>query len=116
MGIKKFRPITPSLRYKTVLDKVEITEEKPYKPLTKGKTGDSGRGYKGQITMRRRGGGHKRKLRLVDFKRNKYGIPGKVATIEYDPNRSANIALIFYVDGDKRYIIAPESLKVGDKI
>ncbi len=116
MGIKKFRPITPSLRYKTVLDKSEITEDKPYKPLTKGKTGDSGRGYKGQITMRRRGGGHKRLLRLIDFKRNKYGIPGRVATIEYDPNRTANIALIVYADGEKRYIIAPESLKVGDKI
>ena len=116
MGIKKFRPTTPTLRYKTVLDKVEITEEKPFKPLTKGKTGDSGRGFKGQITVRRRGGGHKRKLRLIDFKRNKYGIPGKVVSIEYDPNRSANIALISYVDGEKRYIIAPDSLKVGDKI
>jgi len=116
MGIKKFRPITPTLRYKTVLVKEEITEEKPYKPLTKGKTGDSGRGFKGQVTVRRRGGGHKRKLRLIDFKRNKYGVPGKVVSIEYDPNRSANIALISYVDGDKRYIIAPESLKVNDKI
>ncbi len=116
MGIKKFRPVTPTLRYKTVLDKTELTEDKPFKPLTKGKTGDSGRGFKGQITVRRRGGGHKRKLRLIDFKRNKYGIPGKVVSIEYDPNRSANIALISYADGDKRYIIAPESVKVGDRI
>lgn len=116
MGIKKFRPITPTLRYKTVLDKAEITEDRPFKPLTKGKTGDSGRGFKGQITVRRRGGGHKRKLRLIDFKRNKFGIPGKVVSIEYDPNRSANIALISYIDGDKRYIIAPESVQVGDKI
>ena len=116
MGIKKFRPITPTLRYKTVLDKEEITEEKPYKPLTKGKTGDSGRGFKGQVTVRRRGGGHKRKLRLIDFKRNKYGIPGKVVSIEYDPNRTAYIALISYADGEKRYIIAPEGLKVGDKV
>jgi large subunit ribosomal protein L2 len=116
MGIKKFRPVTPTLRYKTVLDKAELTEDKPFKPLTKGKTGDSGRGFKGQITVRRRGGGHKRKLRLIDFKRNKYGIPGKVVSIEYDPNRSANIALISYLDGDKRYIIAPESVKVGDRI
>ena len=116
MGIKKYRPTTPTLRYKTVLDKKEITEEKPYKPLTKGQTAASGRGYKGQITVRRRGGGHKRKLRLIDFKRNKLDIPGKVASIEYDPNRSANIALIVYVDGEKRYIIAPESLQVGDKI
>jgi large subunit ribosomal protein L2 len=116
MGIKKYRPTTSTLRYKTVLDKSEITEEQPYKPLTKGQTGGSGRGHKGQITTRRRGGGHKRKFRLVDFKRNKFGIPGKVVSIEYDPNRSANIALIAYVDGEKRYIIAPESLKVGDKI
>ena len=116
MGIKKYRPTTSTLRYKTVLDKNEITEEKPHKPLTKGQTGGSGRGYKGQITTRRRGGGHKRKFRLIDFKRNKFGIPGKVASIEYDPNRSANIALIVYVDGEKRYIIAPESLQVGDKI
>ena len=116
MGIKKFRPVTPTLRYKTVLDKVEITEDKPYKPLTKGKTGDSGRGHKGQITMRRRGGGHKRKLRVIDFKRDKFGIPGKVESVEYDPNRSANIALICYADGEKRYIIAPETLTVGEKI
>lgn len=116
MGIKKFRPVTPTLRYKTVLDKVEITEEKPYKPLTKGKTGDSGRGYKGQITVRRRGGGHKRKFRVIDFKRDKFGIPGRVESVEYDPNRSANIALICYADGEKRYIIAPETLTVGDKI
>ena len=116
MGIKKYRPITPTLRYKTVLDKKEITEEKPHKPLTKGQTAGSGRGYKGQITVRSRGGGHKRKLRLIDFKRNKLGIPGKVVSIEYDPNRSANIALIVYADGEKRYIIAPESLQVGDKI
>ena len=116
MGIKKYRPITSTLRYKTVLDKKEITEEKPYKPLTKGQTGGSGRGYKGQITSRRRGGGHKRKFRIIDFKRNKYGIPGKVVSIEYDPNRTANIALIVYVDGEKNYIIAPEFLQVGDKI
>jgi len=116
MGIKKFRPVTPTLRYKTVLDKTEITEDKPYKALTKGKTGDAGRGHKGQITVRRRGGGHKRKLRVIDFKRDKYGIPGKVVSVEYDPNRSANIALICYADGEKRYIIAPENLIVGDKI
>ncbi len=116
MGIKKYRPVTSALRYKTVLDKAEITTDSPYKPLTKGKTGDSGRGHKGQISVRRRGGGHKRKLRVIDFKRDKFGIPGKIVTVEYDPNRSANIALVNYVDGEKRYIIAPESLKVGDKI
>ncbi len=116
MAIKKFKPVTPTQRYKTVLDKSEITSQSPHKPLVKGKTGDSGRGFKGQISVRRRGGGHKRKLRLIDFKRDKFGIPGKVVSVEYDPNRSANIALISYLDGEKRYIIAPDSLKVGDKI
>ncbi len=116
MGIKKYRPATSTLRYKTVLDKAEITTESPHKPLTVGKSGDSGRGYKGQISVRRRGGGHKRKLRIIDFKRDKFGILGKIVTIEYDPNRSANIALVSYVDGEKRYIIAPNSIKVGDKI
>lgn len=116
MGIKKYRPATSTLRYKTVLDRAEITTESPYKPLTVGKTGDSGRGHKGQISVRRRGGGHKRKLRIIDFKRDKFDIPGKIVTIEYDPNRSANIALVSYVDGEKRYIIAPDSIKVGDKI
>ncbi len=116
MGIKKYRPVTSTLRYKTVLDKAEVTAESPFKPLTKGKTGDSGRGYKGQVSVRRRGGGHKRKFRVIDFKRDKFGIPGKIVTIEYDPNRSANIALVSYIDGEKRYIIAPDSIKVGDKI
>jgi large subunit ribosomal protein L2 len=116
MGIKKYRPVTSTLRYKTVLDKAELTSESPFKPLTKGKIGDAGRGYKGQVSIRRRGGGHKRKFRVIDFKRDKFGIPGKIVTIEYDPNRSANIALVSYVDGEKRYIIAPDSLKVGDKI
>jgi len=116
MGIKKFRPVTPTLRYKTVSDFSEITEVKPYKPLTKGKKQNAGRGYKGQISVRRKGGGHKRRYRVVDFKRNKFGVPGKVTSIEYDPNRSANIALITYVDGEKRYIIAPQSLQVGETI
>ncbi len=116
MGLKKFRPITQTTRYKTVLDFSEITETKPYKPLTKGKKENAGRGNKGQISVRRRGGGHKRLYRLIDFKRNKYGIAGNVDTIEYDPNRSANIALIAYVDGEKRYIVAPDTLKVGDSI
>ncbi|MCP4137139.1 MAG: 50S ribosomal protein L2 [bacterium] len=116
MGIKKYRPVTATLRYKTVSDFSEITEEKPHKPLTKGKKESAGRGHKGRISVRRRGGGHKRKYRVIDFKRNKYGIEGRVASIEYDPNRSANIALINYIDGEKRYIIAPNTLKVGDKI
>jgi len=116
MGIKKFRPYTSTTRYKTVLDFSELTTDSPYKPLTKGRKETAGRGAKGQISVRRRGGGHKRKYREIDFKRNKVDIPGKVASVEYDPNRSANIALINYVDGEKRYIIAPESLKVGDTI
>lgn len=116
MGIKSFRPITPSLRYQTVLDFEEITVDKPYKPLTKGKKEISGRGHKGQISVRRRGAGHKRKFRVIDFKRNKYDIAGVIATIEYDPNRTANIALVNYVDGEKRYILAPDSVKVGDKV
>ncbi|HOW82818.1 MAG TPA: 50S ribosomal protein L2 [Spirochaetota bacterium] len=116
MGIKKFRPYTSTTRYKTVLDFSELTTDSPYKPLTKGRKETAGRGAKGQISVRRRGGGHKRKYREIDFKRNKVDIPGKVASVEYDPNRSANIALINYVDGEKRYIVAPESLKVGDTI
>lgn len=116
MGLKKFKPRTPASRYKTVLDFSELTESRPHKPLTGGKKQNAGRGHKGQISVRRRGGGHKRRYRMIDFKRNKTGIPGKVATIEYDPNRTANIALIHYVDGEKRYIIAPETLKVGDTI
>ena len=116
MGIKKFRPYTSTTRYKTVLDFSELTTDSPYKPLTKGRKENAGRGAKGQISVRRRGGGHKRKYRVIDFKRNKIDIPGKVASVEYDPNRSANIALINYIDGEKRYIVAPESLKIGDTI
>ncbi len=116
MGIKKFNPVTKTLRYKTVLTKDEITAEKPYKPLTVGKKEFAGRGHHGQVSVRRRGGGHKQRYRIIDFKRDKYGIEGKVSTIEYDPNRSSFIALITYKDGEKRYIIAPESLKVGDVI
>ena len=116
MGIKSFKPKTPTLRYKTVLDFEEITVERPHKALTKGMKQFAGRGAKGRISVRRKGGGHKRKYRIIDFKRNKYGVPGKIVSIEYDPNRSANIALVNYLDGEKRYIIAPESLKVGDTI
>lgn len=116
MGLKKFRPITQTTRYKTVLDFSEITETEPYKPLTRGKKENAGRGNKGRISVRRRGGGHKRRYRVIDFRRDKYGINGRVDTIEYDPNRSANIALITYIDGEKRYIIAPDTLKVGDTV
>jgi len=116
MGLKKFRPLNPTERFKTVLDFSELTTDRPHKPLTKGKKQHAGRGFKGQITVRRKGGGHKRKYREIDFRRNKYGIEGRVATVEYDPNRTANIALINYVDGEKRYIIAPATLKVDDRI
>ncbi|ORC38210.1 50S ribosomal protein L2 [Marispirochaeta aestuarii] len=116
MGIKKYKPRTPALRYKTSLTFEEITATKSEKALTIGKFQKAGRGAGGRISVRRRGGGHKRKYRVIDFKRDKYGIPGKVATIEYDPNRSANIALIHYADGEKRYILAPRGLKVGMSI
>jgi large subunit ribosomal protein L2 len=116
MGLKKFRPITQTTRYKTVLDFSEITETEPYKPLTRGKKENAGRGNKGRISVRRRGGGHKRRYRIIDFRRDKYDIAGRVDTIEYDPNRSANIALITYIDGERRYIVAPDTLKVGDSI
>ncbi|MDH5680581.1 MAG: 50S ribosomal protein L2 [Spirochaetota bacterium] len=113
MGVKKFKPITPGQRFKTVSDFKEITTDKPLKKLTKGLTKSGGRGAGGRISVRHRGGGHKRKYRQIDFKRNKFGVEGKVATIEYDPNRSARIALIYYTDGEKRYILAPDKLEVG---
>lgn len=116
MAIKKYRPVTPISRYKTTLDFAEVTAEKPHKSLTKGKKNTSGRGAKGHISVRRKGGGHKKKYRIIDYKRDKFGIVGKVESIEYDPNRSANIALICYSDGERRYIIAPFSLKVGDTV
>lgn len=115
MGIKSYRPTTPSRRYMTALtyNTENMTVNAPEKSLTKGLNKKAGRGAGGRISVRRRGGGHKRSYRVIDFKRDKYGVPGKVASIEYDPNRSANIALIFYVDGEKRYIIAPKGLTVG---
>jgi len=116
MPTKKYNPVTPSLRYKTTLSFDELTTNRSEKGLTKGLTKKAGRGAGGRISVRRRGGGHKRKYREIDFKRSKIGVPGKVATIEYDPNRSANIALIHYVDGDKRYIIAPKGLEVGMQV
>jgi len=116
MGIKSYRPVTSTLRYKTTLTFEELTTDRPYKPLTKGKSETSGRGAGNQISVRRRGGGHKKKFRLIDFKRNKFNIPAKVESVEYDPNRSANIALLCYVDGERRYIIAPDSINVGDQL
>ncbi|SFJ38147.1 50S ribosomal protein L2 [Thermoflavimicrobium dichotomicum] len=116
MGIKHFKPVTPSRRHMTVSTFEEITTDKPEKSLLVNLPKKSGRNNQGKITVRHQGGGHKRKYRIIDFKRNKDGIPGKVATIEYDPNRSANIALIHYRDGEKRYILAPHGLKVGMEI
>ena len=114
MGIKTYKPITPGMRQWTSLDFSELTKgAKPEKSLTKGKKERAGRDSFGRISVRHKGGGHKRRYREIDFKRDKTGIPGKVASIEYDPNRSANIALIFYKDGEKRYIIAPKELKIG---
>ena len=116
MGIKHYKPTSPGVRQKTVSTFEEITTDKPEKSLTVPLIRKAGRNNQGKITVRHQGGGHKRKYRIIDFKRNKDGIPGKVATIEYDPNRSARIALIHYADGEKRYILAPHGLKVGNKI
>ena len=116
MGIKKFRPTSPALRQMTVSTFDEITTNEPEKSLLSSLNKKSGRNNDGKITIRHRGGGAKRKYRIIDFKRTKDGVPGKVATIEYDPNRTANIALIHYADGEKRYILAPNKLKVGDMI
>ncbi len=116
MGIKKFKPLTPTLRYRTVSDFAEITKTTPEKSLIEGLRKTGGRNNRGRITMRRRGGGHKRRYRIIDFARKKLDIPSRVAAIEYDPNRSSRIALLFYADGEKRYIIAPNGLKVGDTV
>ena len=113
MGIKKFKPVTPSLRYRTVSDFSEITTDKPEKSLLAPHRKTGGRNNLGRITSRHRGGGHKRRYRVIDFKRNKPDIAARVATIEYDPNRSSRIALLHYVDGEKRYILAPKGLEVG---
>jgi large subunit ribosomal protein L2 len=113
MPLKSYRPLTETQRYKQTLDFSEITTNEPYKPLTFGQREKAGRNNRGIITMRRRGSGHKRLLRLVDFKRARPGITAVVETIEYDPNRSANIALIRYIDGQRAYIIAPDTVKVG---
>ena len=116
MGVKKFNPVTPSLRAKVISDFSEITKSVPEKPLTRSLTKSGGRNNRGRITSRRRGGGHKRKYRILDFKRNKFDVNGKVVAIEYDPNRSARIALIEYPDKERRYIIFPDKLTVGDVI
>lgn len=116
MSIKKYKPTTPARRQMSVSTFEEITTNKPEKSLLAPLPKKAGRNNQGRITMRHQGGGHKRKYRIIDFKRNKDGVIGRVATIEYDPNRSANIALIHYADGEKRYILAPHGLKVGDEV
>src|SRR4030042_2060925 len=116
LGLKLYRPTSPGIRGKVGTDFSEITKKRPEKSLLLPLKKKSGRSNQGKVTVRHRGGGAKRKLRIMHFKRNKLGIPGKVASIEYDPNRSANIALIYYVDGEKRYILAPIGLNVGDMI
>lgn len=116
MALKKYNPTTPSLRFTTVSGFDEITKTTPERSLVRPVKQKAGRNSAGRITVRHRGGGHKRKLRVVDFKRDKAGIPAKVAAIEYDPGRSANIALLHYVDGEKRYILAPAKLKVGEQV
>lgn len=114
MPIKSFRPTTPTKRFQTVVTREDITKQAPEKSLTTGAIKKSGgRNNKGQLVIRFRGGGHKQTYRVIDFKRNKHGVPAKVAAIEYDPNRTARIALLHYVDGEKRYILAPVGLEVG---
>jgi len=116
MSIKQFKPYTPGRRQMSIQGREDITADKPERSLTVELRKSGGRNNTGRITMRHIGGGHKRTYRIIDFRRDKIGIPGKVATIEYDPSRNARIALIHYVDGEKRYIILPKGLKVGDKI
>jgi large subunit ribosomal protein L2 len=116
MGIKKFKAMTAGTRFRSILENDVITRKGPEKALTESLNEKAGRNHHGHITTRRRGGGHKRRYRVVDFKRDKFGVPAVVSEIEYDPNRSANIALITYEDGEKRYILHPEGLKVGDRI
>ncbi|RME69777.1 MAG: 50S ribosomal protein L2 [Verrucomicrobia bacterium] len=116
MPIKTFKPITPSLRFTELSSNPELAKKRPEKALTKAKPKSGGRNCYGRLTSRRRGGGHKRLYRVIDFRRNKLEIPAKVQAIEYDPNRSANIALLAYADGEKRYILAPAGISVGDTI
>ena len=116
MGIKTFNPYTSSRRNMTALDYSEVTTSKPEKSLVVSLKKNAGRNSQGKITVRHQGGGSRRKYRIIDFKRRKDGVPGTVKTIEYDPNRTANIALIAYADGEKTYILAPEGLSVGDKV
>jgi len=116
MALKKYKPTTPTLRFKTVTDYSGLTKKAPEKSLIEPIKKTGGRNNQGRITMRRMGGGHKRRYRRIDFKRDKHGVPAKVASIEYDPNRSAFISLLHYADGEKRYILAPHGLKEGDTV
>lgn len=116
MGIKKFKPKTPGTRFRSGNDFAEITKDGPHRPLTVSSNKKSGRNVHGRITSYNRGGGHKRRYRLIDFRRDKFNIPAKIASIEYDPNRTARIALLHYADGEKRYILAPEGVGVGDTV
>lgn len=116
MGIRKLKPVTPSQRNRSVSDFAEITKSRPEKSLTEALKKSGGRNSSGRMTVRQRGGGHKRKYRIIDFKRNKFDIRGEVMSIEYDPNRTCRIALIQYEDGEKRYILAPDKIQVGQKI
>ncbi|MDO4400516.1 MAG: 50S ribosomal protein L2 [Coriobacteriia bacterium] len=116
MGVKQYKPTSPGRRFQTVSDFAEITTDKPEKSLLAPLPKKAGRNNYGRVTTRHQGGGNKRRYRIIDFKRDKDGIPAKVATVEYDPNRNARIALLHYVDGEKRYILHPKGLKVGDKI
>jgi large subunit ribosomal protein L2 len=116
MGIRQFKPVTKGTRFRSVSDFAEITRDKPEKSLTEPKKKSGGRDNHGHIAMRRIGGGNKQKYRIIDFKRNKFGVPGTVRHIEYDPNRSARIALVEYQDGEKRYILHPRGLNVGDTV
>jgi large subunit ribosomal protein L2 len=116
MGIKKYKPTSPARRFYQSSDFKDITKAEPEKSLTEGKKRTGGRNNHGRTTCRFRGGGHKRRYRVIDFKRNKIGVPAKVASIEYDPNRSARIALLHYADGEKRYILAPDGLSVGNEV
>src|SRR5262245_41035945 len=116
MGVKKFKPITSTLRYRTVSDFAEITTDKPEKSLLESWGRSGGRNNTGRMPNRSTGGGHKKLYRMVDFKRQKYGVPAKVVSIEYDPNRTSRVALIHYIDGEKSYILAPSDLKVGDNV
>jgi len=116
MAVKRFKPVTPGTRFRIGADFSEITTDTPEKSLVVAIKKTGGRNNQGKMTMRYLGGGHKKAYRIIDFKRNKAGVPANVASVEYDPNRTARIALLHYADGEKRYIIAPKGLKVGQKV